>query len=254
MRVGSKSRILYRRDLALELAPGAKRQAWNQRDADDPFHVVGEPQKIADVVAAALGFVKEIAGRRVAVGRSECENLVFGDGGDELVSLTVDFGLDQLVLQLRCVHHGAPTSSGLLRSLGKGVEFGRNWSPLKFNLAGNCHKVTCHVLLPLPRLKRVLGRVRVPPGGEGGVGGSMSFLCVWHQKDVRNFFRLRIIETGYPRMKSKLVVFPVMVPPFLQPQPSSLSPTQARDGLAWTDSPLGRQPKAVPGRGTERPR
>lgn len=150
MRVGSKSRILHRRDLALELAPGAKRQAWHQRDADDPFHVVGEPQKIADVVAAALGFVKEIAGRRVAVGRSECENLVFGDGGDELVSLTVDSGLDQLVLQLRCVHHGAPTSSGLLRSLGKGVEFGRNWSPLKFNLARNCHKVTCHVLLPCP--------------------------------------------------------------------------------------------------------
>lgn len=119
MRVRSKSRILHRRDLALELAPGAKRQAWHQRDADDPFHVVGEPQKIADVVAAALGFVKEIAGRRVAVGRSECENLVFGDGGDELVSLTVDSGLDQLVLQLRCVHHGAPTSSGLLRSLGK---------------------------------------------------------------------------------------------------------------------------------------
>lgn len=146
---GESKGVLHRRNLALELAPGPKRQARRQRDADDPFHVVGEPQKIADVVAAALGFVKEIAGRRVAVGRSEGENFVFGDGGDKLVSLTVDSGLDQLVLQLRCVHHGAPTSSGLLRSLGKGVEFGRNWSPPKFNLARNCHKVTCHVLSPV---------------------------------------------------------------------------------------------------------
>lgn len=167
MRVESKSGILHRRNLALELAPGPKRQARHQRDVDDPFHVVREAQKVADVVAAALGFVKEIAGRRVAVGRSEGENLVFGDGGDELVSLTVDSGLDQLVQQLRCVRHVAPTSSGLLRSLGKGVEFGRNGLPQSSILHEIVTKSRAMCCL-LPRLKRVLGRVRVPPGGRGG--------------------------------------------------------------------------------------
>lgn len=35
---------------------------------------------------------------------------MFGDRGDEFVSFAMEFGLDQLVLQLCYVQHGAPTS------------------------------------------------------------------------------------------------------------------------------------------------
>ena len=58
----SKSGVLHRRDPAFELAPGPERQARHQRDADGPFHVFWEPQKVADVVAAVLGSSKKSLG------------------------------------------------------------------------------------------------------------------------------------------------------------------------------------------------
>lgn len=67
-KLGNQNYVLHRRDLAVEFSHPPKRQARRQRYAYDPFQVIAEPHKVADVITAALRLVEEIAGFGVTVG------------------------------------------------------------------------------------------------------------------------------------------------------------------------------------------